>query len=685
MPAPAAPANFRILNKGIDEGPSGLAKVRLAWDEVAGASYRAQRISAGAVLAQQLVIPGWFDALFTGLPVETACAFRLRAENADGVSAWVELAAVTGGRVLAAALTAPTGLTLVAQHNQLVTLSWTDTTHAEDHYRVTVGGAGVALVPTARGRVTFYYGLGTGPIEFRLQPMGGTDIGAGVASEVIEVNITLSDLTLLFTEVNLPSDAQWPTLPTRAWRGFPLGRAFVTVPGGGTVEAAGLPAGLTFEPVDADLAPATDPSEFWLLSGSTTAPAGLYAVTVSGEDGAAHTDEIPVEIALIEPEGVFDAETGLITRTVTAGESFSVALRFDPPAMEGELQAYTLTALVLPPGASLSRNGASSVDHVLSGTLPAGTYAIALTAEHGGGSVDCTFTLRVVSPITGPDLDGDLSGWIGDEMLSLVGYTGDCEVKNWFLRTELPGVEMTAVAACSDSPYDAEDKRYAAIAGAPTLPGIFEGQLSALVCCGGISRLVHRPVRFVISGGLFLGWYHAPDATRRELQVMMRSREVLSFTFAGGIWWKRGDRARLHVIFRDGPLPHGLPKVTLNEDGTTTTQESEANYGREILSADGFTALWFTLRLKSGDSEERVLLETGGAVVTETIGEHAVFVLEFDVTGDNLTMAIESAARQGEPQASIQLDCLGELTWVRGGREESSASVPVTIVQDIRR
>ncbi len=693
MPAPAAPANFRVLNRGIDSGPEGLAKVRLGWDEVDGASYRIQRVSGTSVLADAFAVPGELNVIFRGLPVSSACSFRLRSESAGGVSAWVEVAAITAARSTAASMSAPTGLT-VSVHKRYVTLSWTDNSGAADYFMIGFDG----LTPWYPGfteraatelcnSVTFDLALPVGSHILRVLTAGGTDYGTGVASAPIGATTNTTDLTLIASNRSVTAGLDVQGLPVRAWRGFPIGglyyRGANVIPA--TYSADGLPAGLSLTHTSLTYVPHAAPSDAAIVEGTTSAPAGIYSITIHGDDGAGHTDSVLRYLRLTEPDGVFDLSTGLTAIDVIADEYFGATLRFNPPLMRGSFEAYTLTALTLPSGVSLSHNGESSTNHALTGRLPAGTYNIAMTASHGGASVNCVFTVRSRAPLSGPD---KISGWVGDELLQLFGYTGACTVKQWFLCGGPPGLEPTVVVPCDDTPYGEDNKIYTALAGIPTLPGIFPATVSALVCCSGISRLVSRAIDFTISGGLFLGWLHA-DPNIRDLQVMMYSREVLSYAWAGGVWLKMGDRARLRIVFRNGPLPRGLPKVTTSEDGSiTTTQESEANYGRDLVDADRFTQLWLTIRQKSGDADELVLLEKGSSSSppTVTIGGHSVFALEFDVASDNLHAAMERAARAtGEPQAAVSLPCLGEISWVRDGVTESSLNFDLTIHRDLRR
>lgn len=255
---------------------------------------------------------------------------------------------------------------------------------------------------------------------------------------------------------------------------------------------------------------------------------------------------------------------------------------------------------------------------------------------------------------------------------------------HWFLSGAPAGVEIGTLS-CPDGPYNAENLSVVAITGAPGAAGIFDVVITAQVCLNGIPRLYRRSVRFLISGGLFLNWFH-DDPARRDLQILLRTQEVKSYSFTGteGLWLKRGDQMRLHVIFRDGPLSAAAETSGGSGDAGNSGAAAGTNFGRNII-ADGFSLLRLVVRPKT-DPEETVLLDLGGEIAAETIAGNTVFAFDFTVTSDELEAAIEREGHRGtEPPASVTLACLGELTWVREGRGESSRNFPVTITQDLQR
>ncbi len=375
--------------------------------------------------------------------------------------------------------------------------------------------------------------------------------------------------------------------------------------------------------------------------------------------------------------------TAHVGRAITL-DSAAILCTTNPQGIE----PYTMTGTSLPTGVTIPTDGTTVPLHHIHLDMPAvGEFFMTVHLEHGSDENDLTIPIHVLEASSGEiDAPEIVTGWVGADLLAMAFYSGDCEAKQWYLSDAPDGVETAALAACG-GPYAEDTHAVVALTGKPTAPGIYDAQLSLQVCCDETPDIVRTTVRMIISGGIFLGWLNS-DPTIRDLQVMMYSREVLSYAFAGGVWFTLGYHARVRVVFRNGPLPRGLPKVVVNaEAGTTTTQESEVNYGRDIIDAGEFDELWLTLRQKTGDAEELVLLEKGAATAlpTETIEGHVVFLIEFDVTSDALQGAMERVARAGDPQAVNSLACLGAISWVRDGERESSLNFDVTILRPVRR
>jgi hypothetical protein len=418
------------------------------------------------------------------------------------------------------------------------------------------------------------------------------------------------------------------------------------------------------------------------------------------------------EVLIRWTSGAISGETALRIRVpdvqITSAEMLAV--------LEDEPFAFALTSL---PAArfstpdSLPRGVGLKPDHGdarLEGrALDVGRYGFRLVATLGREIDTQDFTLVVRSRIEVGGEAGEINGWQGDTLIEMLSYLGAGDVVHWFLTGAPPGVEINPLT-CPGGPYAEDNLAVVAITGAPTAAGIFEAVVTAQVCLDGIPRLYRRGVRFLVSGGLFLNWFH-DDASHRDLQVLLRSREVRSYSFAGqeGLWLKRGDHASLHVIFRDGPLGAEAAKSSGGSGGgngsgnensggvvviigsnnntdTGTGDTSNAGTGGAIFGRNLITSI-ASVRLvirPAVDPEETVLLDLAGEPTT--IAGRAVFAFDFQVSSDELESAITREARKvTESPASVILPCVGEIVWERNGQPDSSRSFPVTLVQDIAR
>lgn len=334
-----------------------------------------------------------------------------------------------------------------------------------------------------------------------------------------------------------------------------------------------------------------------------------------------------------------------------------------------------------------------------------GDYNFRLIATVGVEQDTQDFTLHVEPLIVVTD---EITAWQGDTLIEMLSYRGRGSVVHWFLTGAPQGVEINPLS-CPGGPYAEDNLAVVAIAGAPTAAGVFEAVVTAQVCVDGIPRLYRRAVRFLVSGGLFLNWFH-DDAAHRDLQVLLRSREVRSYSFGGeeGLWLKRGDHASLHVIFRDGPLGAettqggggnggsdggsenaGGVVVIIGSNNTAPGGNGDAAnngaggaiFGRNLIT--DIASVKLVIR-PAVDPEEIVLLDLAGEATT--IAGRAAFVFDFQVSSDELESAIAREARKAaEPPAGVSLACVGEIVWERNGQPASSRSFPATIVQDIAR
>lgn len=383
------------------------------------------------------------------------------------------------------------------------------------------------------------------------------------------------------------------------------------------------------------------------LKGTPDVP-GEWDVSVTGANATGQTASAVIRIIVAAV-----AFTSPDTLTVYEQQPIAFTLDTAPDA-----DAFSATGLP----AWLSLTGGS-----LTGLAPsAGNTFFSFTARLGVSTASQEFALHVLPVLSGPALAADgvaeITGWVGDPLIEAVYYFADCSIEHWYLSNQPPGVDVGELTC--PGPYATGNA--VAIVGAPATYGIFEAVVTAQCCCDGAPKLYRLPVRFNISGGLFLHWFHG-DVFRRELQVLMRTGEVRSLyeTSDATLALKRGDVSRLHVLFRDGPF-------------------ADSRLGREILS-EGFDELRLVIR-PQGDFDGEPYLEAGGAITSETIAGETVFYFDLTVKSPAIEAAFDSLnTAPGANTAAVALAATGELTWKRGASDRSSLSFAVQILQDVDR
>ena len=382
------------------------------------------------------------------------------------------------------------------------------------------------------------------------------------------------------------------------------------------------------------------------ITGTPTMP-GVWDVEVAASNGTQScVDVLHITVADV---------------SITSADSLTV---YDQQPISFPVTTAPTTALVtasgLPSWLSLDSG-------TLAGTAPeSGDSQLVFTATLGSSTASQTFTLHVLPVLTGPaageDGTAEITGWVGDPLIEAVYYFGTCDIEQWYLSNQPPGVELGALTC--PGPY-AENKAVA-IVGAPTAYGIFDAVVTAQCCCDGAPKLYRFNVRFLISGGLFFHWFH-DDPFRRELQVLLRTGEVRSLyeTATEVLSLKRGDNAKVHILFRDGPF-------------------GDSRLSREIIT-EGFDELRLVIR-PAGDFDGEPYFDLGGALVTEEIGGETVAYFEFEVKGAAVERAFDELNKTPGPNASaLALEASGELTWVRATHPDSSQLFAVRISQDIER
>lgn len=372
-------------------------------------------------------------------------------------------------------------------------------------------------------------------------------------------------------------------------------------------------------------------------------------------------------------------EWDVIVTGTNATQTHAATIRISVPAVAitspdsltvYEQQPIEFPVVVAPSADTITASGLpawlSIVGGSLNGIAPtSGDIALTLNATLGTSTASQAFMLHVLPVLTGPAIvDGmaEITGWVGDPLIEAIYYFGTCSIEHWYLSNQPPGVDVGALTC--PGPY--ATNKSVAIVGAPTTYGIFESVVTAQCCCDGSPKLYRFPVRFNISGGLFLHWFHG-DPFRRELQVLLRTGEVHSLyeTASEVLWLKRGDRAKIHILFRDGPF-------------------GDSRIARTIIT-EGFAELRLVIR-PLDDFDAEPYFDLGGALVTEVVGGKTLAFIEFDVKGDAIARAFDETNKaRGANPAATGLQASGELTWKRGIHPDTSKRFAVKISQDIER
>lgn len=727
MPAPAAPANFTLAARSRYGGFSPLdgrgvcGSVKLTWDEtgLSPASHELQmRRNAGAWFACDPVagVSGQCGSggtladgsaevlnIKNGIPAvdsEDTIDFRIRVLNVSGASDWSDTVTFDTPFTLVVTetqqfnspqssdLSVPSGVTLL-DNGAFIRIGWTDSQQHEKRFEVEVveveSGLLVANPSHARfgSEVTLranshhgwdgvWFNLRYETEYFfrvRAECYYGVPGGIGQPPQYSEWSSPLS-----FTVADQPVQLVGLPATVEAWVGYPFSYSVQTSATPDDITTGTLPGWL-----------ALDGDE---LEGTPVA-VGEISIAITAENATgSDTDSLTITISEPGVSAEFAAPAALPWMTATEaleaglttaplGTAFAVRVR--GKAIGPVSEDYTIT-LVSPPG------WLSLVDGIISGTAPAvGVTVLTVHVDNGTEEADVELSFVASEPsgivVVG---DGDsvptIEGWLNERLLSLALYTGECTVEQWFLNGAPPGVELMA-ASCEGGAYEAEDQEAIMLVGAPTQAGLFEANLVAQLCCDGVPTLDSKTILFAISGGLFLNWFHV-DPARRDMQLMLRTREVFSYAFGDEMWMKRGDNHQFNLILRDGPLPTAPPKIVITAQGQTS-QVSDANYGKDTVSTVGYTEMVFALRLAS-DPDEIELLSVEATV--EVIDGRSVFAFDFEATSDEIAQAMEKEGRRtSNPSASVALFCIGEFTWIKDGKRRSSLNFPATIIQDIKR
>ena len=155
--------------------------------------------------------------------------------------------------------------------------------------------------------------------------------------------------------------------------------------------AAGLPAGLSIDPITGEITGELDNS-------ASQVNGGVYTISVTADDGNGGTITDTFELTVTNPAPVVDTATG--PQVGVDGEAVSITPDFVDP--DGDTLTYS--AAGLPAGLSIDPatgeiTGTLDADASVSGPTLDGIYPITITAIDGeGGSVTDTFDLTVTNP-----------------------------------------------------------------------------------------------------------------------------------------------------------------------------------------------------------------------------------------------------------------------------------------------
>ena len=748
MPVPSTPTSFIIAGRGRPwaniPGTGALGNydsAKLTWTFAGGGERaRLQRLKQDSSTEWEDIYVTWGAVSAVVGPILNGTSFRLRAENADGFSAWTAdlVFAASTVPVTSEVLTAPT-IALAENSTSRVRVTWTDLTQHDSGYELELrnsltGAAKSYGIPLFAAEFSRVLGTdGVAPETTYTARVRAVSWRGGISPQVNGAwsnELFFTTLPPVIVLVNLPAS-------TDMWRAAPVASSYTvstnTAPTSLTTGA--LPAGITLTGA--------------VISGIPTAVVGAYPVTVTATN-ASGTDvetltinvrEPAIALQFAKPVGTWsDAEganangvgngvlgTPLVMRVralangPVSGILTALSLFDAPPWMatvgtsqiggtpsapgqwdvlvsgsNGTQSAGAIIRVIVPAVAITSPDSLTVFDQqpisfpvtssptadtitadalpswltlagaTLTGTAPApGDTHLTLTATLGTSTASQAFTLHVLPVLTGPPLvDGmaEITGWVGDPLIEAIYYHGTCSIEHWYLSNQPPGVDLGALTC--PGPY--ATNKSVAIVGAPTTYGIFEAVVTAQCCCDGSPKLYRFPVRFNISGGLFLHWFHG-DPFRRELQVLLRTGEVHSLyeTTSEVLWLKRGDRAKIHILFRDGPF-------------------GDSRIARTITT-EGFDELRLVIR-PLDDFDAEPYFDLGGALVTENVGGKTLAFFEFDVKADAISRAFDETNKaRGANPAAAGLQASGELTWKRSGHPDTSKRFAVRISQDIER
>jgi hypothetical protein len=735
MPAPSSPTSVAIAAKSLVAYVPGSSRLthrgaaRVTWTGVAGTTHRLEKqAGAGAWVFADLAADGFDYGIVADLVRGTTYKFRVRAENGDGVSAYVETATWTVPAIptSAAAISLPTSLAAGNITARRATISWTDNSDNDSGFmlRLTPVGEPARLLYVAPLQASLVIGglLPSTSYGIAVAPVGGRYDG-------LTRNGGYPLIGDFSADVQFSTDADAiqivPVPPQNAY----IGRAFslkVQFSAGATAASiSDFPAGLSLT--------FTTTNAFGVIEGTPdgTEPPGHFTGNV-----AADTDDVDVEVTLFQPTLVPLWRDTQVAGTLGVAFSHTIVATVQPShTPPADAIAYEATGL--PPWATIDTTGiitgtpnASGTWNVLASAssgvescqasfsivVPAAhitsanaktvyvsqPFSVSLTATPAGAVFTTDSTLPVGVTLAANVLGGT-PGAAGVFPIDLVATLGDSEATGDSQRFTLTVKELWEANALDtfvgEPVYQAVTfqgrgtKISWQLTGAPaglvieadtalcpagkaakitgTAAAGSEGFYDAVVSIqvkdvDGVVRIYRKTVTITVSGGLLLGWFHR-DPEHRDLQVFPRTREVKSYyaTPEATLWLKRGDDVRMHFVFRDGKST--LLDITEYTELRLTIRPTDQYDGEP----------YFTLGGVMGESE---LFDF------EEINDHFTIFLQFEVTGDAIEERFRRLNEGGESDTTTrQISAIGEIEYIKFGYVRSTMTFPVIIAQDVAR
>jgi hypothetical protein len=749
MPAPSAPTGLAVAEKAVlhlvKGKVSNKAAIAFSFTNVATtAQHRLQKsVNSGASWTDAGTAPAGLNAVVaTGLALNTAHQFRLRAENGEA-SAWTAPLAVTTPAL--ATVSSPPALpgsfACPSTTSYSANLTWSDDSDNEAYFEVelTLGGTvrevylpglvngstinvqdvfrGVAVagqifsarIRTLGGKapaskLPAFASAWTDPILFKLAPpamrITSPRTASGEKGALFSYTITTNQPATSWTSEDFPSGLVLggDGFPDNVIHGTPtVSGTFLT-----NIEATD---GITTDSFYLPLKIVESRVQF-RNAATATAPLGKsFSLTLQAVPAGEVTftaDNLPAWLQLITvgtvtklsgtPDDAGIYEVQVIGASGPSSASQTIVITVPPVALltarelRGALgQDYKVTIAASPSGCLFTGEDlpewlSITPEGVLSGTPPAqGTYTFDLTAGLDDEGDSATFTLTVGPLFEVADV---IEGAVGRQVLEYVRFAGAGVVTTWFLSGEPPGIEHTLWNLV---PADGE-AYYGVLTGDSQTRG-----LRGIPTQGGAYRTTIS-VNVIIGGG-----------------YKTYSKDVI-FRITGGLYvnWfhsdpslydlqvsMRGDAATRRVESFYGVASRSASTSSQTVNGVTTTTQNPASEGNLLTLKRGDTSPRIGILIRDDlrflvdeVSEVRLTIrevdaEDGDylfdlAAVSVELDPNRYFLASFEVIGETLDDAMSD-------DSLTQLSALGEISWQYGGALFSSPTFNITITEDIRR